>query len=486
MDFKSDSLKAEQLEIVYNLTRRLTRVTEENDILQIILSELMKETGAEVGAFIYYDSTADEFVPRTIKKSGNNNSSSPKFSNTIFQKILKEKEAVLSFDIQSDDRYRGAESVLISNIHAVLAFPLIIENRVYGILYFDSRENRQGFNEPTRQLLSFFTPIASLILEQILKKKQVENENFLLKSQLEQSIGIPTIIGESPPMIELFKIIHKVAKSDISVVITGENGTGKDLIARAIYELSPRRDNPFLAQYIGNIPGTILESELFGYKKGAFTGAGSDKMGLFEAVNGGTLFLDEIGDLSPELQTKFLRVLQNKEIKRLGENAIRKVDVRIIAATNCDLSDLVKKGKFREDLYYRLNVINIKVPPLRERKSDIPLLIRHFLLKNSSDQTHQLSKPALRKLMDYNWPGNVRQLENILKRAVILANNKTISKEDIEFDEAEAPFSGTLEEYSNRLIESRLRQFNGNKSQAARSLGISLRSLQMKAKKLGL
>ncbi|MEJ2636153.1 MAG: sigma-54-dependent Fis family transcriptional regulator [Calditrichia bacterium] len=455
MDFKSDSLKAEQLEIIYNLTRRLTRVTEENDILQIILSELMKETGAEVGAFIYYDSIADEFVPRTIKKSGNNNSSSPKFSNTIFQKILKEKEAVLSFDIQSDDRYRGAESVLISNIHAVLAFPLIIENRVYGILYFDSRENRQGFNEPTRQLLSFFTPIASLILEQM-------------------------------PMIELFKIIHKVAKSDISVVITGENGTGKDLIARAIYELSPRRDNPFLAQYIGNIPGTILESELFGYKKGAFTGANSDKMGLFEAVNGGTLFLDEIGDLSPELQTKFLRVLQNKEIKRLGENTIRKVDVRIIAATNCDLSDLVRKGRFREDLYYRLNVINIKVPPLRERKSDIPLLIRHFLLKNSSDQTHQIGKPALRKLMDYNWPGNVRQLENILKRAVILANNKTISKEDIEFDEAEAPFSGTLEEYSNRLIESRLRQFNGNKSQAARSLGISLRSLQMKAKKLGL
>ncbi len=486
MDLHFDEINAEQLEIIYRITKSLADMNDEENILDRILEELMRETKAEVGAFIYYDPESDKFEPRTVKTTNQSQVHPVRFSQTIFRKVLETREAVLSYDVQTEKDYQHTESLMISNIHALLAFPLIVEDRVYGIMYFDSRTNRQGFNESARQLLSFFAPIASLTLEQILRKKRIESENILLKKQIEQNIRIPTMIGESPPMRKLYQMIAKVAKTDVPVIIVGENGTGKDLVARAIHDLSPRKDKPFIAQYIGNIPSTIVESELFGYKKGAFTGADRDKIGLFEAVSGGTLFLDEIGDLVPELQTKLLRVLQNGEIKRLGENIVRKVNVRILTATNRDLIELVKSGKFREDLYYRLNVITIRVPPLRERKSDIPLLAEYFLQKENAGRNIRISRAAMKKLMEYSWPGNVRQLENIIKRASILASNEVIEPEDIQFDDLDSDFKGTLEEYTNKLILKRLEECNGNKSQAARSLGISLRSLQMKVKKMGL
>lgn len=491
LDLTYDKLQPSQLYAINNMTRQMASMADEEKILEIILNELMKETGAEVGAFIYYDKTHNRFDRRTIKTSDNQNPSKIEFSQTIFRKVLESKEAVLSFDTLADENYSKKRSVILNKIHAILAFPLIIKNEVYGILYFDSRKNRQSFNESSRQFLSFFAPIASLTLEQALNKKHVESENILLKNQLEQGVKIPAIIGDSPAMQRLFILISKVAKSDASVIISGENGTGKDLAANAIHDLSNRKNKPYIAQYIGNIPNTILESELFGYKKGAFTGADSDKIGLFEAVEGGTLFFDEIGDLNPELQAKLLRVLQNKEIKRLGENIIRKVDVRILTATNKDLAAMVREGTFRQDLYFRLNVINIVVPPLRERKSDIPLLIDHFLKKAESPSELLLSKSALNKLMNYSWPGNVRQLENILNRALILTTDSMIEEENIQFDDIDSEkldeyFSGTMEDMKNLLISQRIKACNGNKTKAADSLKISLRSLQAKAKELGI
>ena len=486
-----DQLRSEHLRIIYDLAQQMARVGDEEKILAIVLDQLMKETGAEVGAFITYDPERDRFEPRTIKTDGQLSKEKVHFSQTVFRQVKESKEAILSFDTRADQQYSKTQSVIINQIHAILAFPLIIKDEVYGILYFDSRRNRQSFNEASRPFLSFFSVVASLALEQVLRKKQIESENVLLQSQLDQQLPIPTLVGKSEPMQQLFRLIRKVARSDASVIITGENGTGKDLVARAIHDLSPRRDKPYIAQYIGNIPPTILESELFGYKKGAFTGAHRDKIGLFEAVNGGSLFLDEIGDLPLDLQTKLLRVLQNKEIKRLGENTVRPVDVRIIAATNRDLKKLVRDGKFREDFYYRLNVINIHVPPLRERRDDIPLLAEHFLKKSHADQELKISKEALKKLMSYHYPGNVRQLENIINRAVILSENNVIDEDAIQFDDV-APtidsqlLMGTMEELKNQIIRQRIEHFNGNKSQAARSLNISLRSLQQKAKELGL
>ncbi|MDZ7269885.1 MAG: sigma 54-interacting transcriptional regulator [candidate division KSB1 bacterium] len=480
-----DKLRPEQLQLIQRLTSMLAARTDEEDILDAMLSELMQETSAEVGAFVHYDAVQDSFTPRKCKTLPPQDPSAVAFSQTVFRRVVESRDAVLSFDVQAEEDYQARQSVVLNEIHAVLAFPLIIQGRVYGIVYFDSRRSRQRFNESTCQFLSLFAPIASLALEQMLRSQEIKRENVVLRHQMARVFQIPAIVGESPPMQRLFELISKVSAADVPVIIMGENGTGKDLVAQAIHNLSARKDKPFLAQYIGNIPATILESELFGYKRGAFTGAHTDKIGIFEAVNGGTLFLDEIGELSIELQIKLLRVLQNQEIKRLGENTVRRVDVRILAATNKDLVALVKSGQFREDLYYRLNVISIVVPPLRERKADIPLLLNHFLQRQKSGRQLRFSPAALKKLMAYDWPGNVRQLENIVKRAAVLANGEVIESDDIQFDELEPPFTGTLEEYKNKLILARLQEFKGNKTRAARSLGISLRSLQAKAKELG-
>ncbi len=479
-------LSANHLKFIYSVSQEMADNTDEHQVLQTILQNLIQFTHAEVGAFIFYDKARDAFDVRMKLTSLPIPDETSFFSQSVFRQVVESRESVLVFDTRTDDTFTSTQSVVLNNIHAILAFPLIVRNDVYGILYFDSRESRQNFTEESRQLLSLFTPIASLSLEHVLTWQKIRKENTLLKSKIEDTPPLPEIVGQSDEMQNLSRLVHKVAASDISVLIQGENGTGKDLIAKAIHTLGKRSEQPFIAQYVGNIPSSILESELFGYKKGAFTGANQDKMGLFEALDHGTLFLDEIGDLPMELQTKLLRVLENKEIKRVGENFIRKVDVRIIAATNRDLQQLIDEGKFREDLYYRLNVVNIRVPPLRERRSDIPLLIEHFLNKYSPDEKMSFSPAALKKAMLYSWPGNVRQLENIIQRAVVLSEVKLIDADDIFIENTNSNFSGTMEEFKKHIIRVRLKEFGGNKTQAAKSLNISLRSLQQHTKEMGL
>lgn len=480
-----DSINLSDLEALHALTEKMATLEDDQDILKTVLKHFVIQIGAEVGAFIYYNRPDDRFEVRLIESTLPVHDETKYFSQTVFRKILESRRAHLSFDTESSDGYSQTKSIVINQIHAILAFPLIINDQVYGIMYFDSRHSRQKFTEESRQLLAFFAPIASLTLARALRGKEIRRENVLLKSRLPQE-NLPNIIGESNAIHQVTKLVHKVAPTDASVLILGENGVGKDLVAQAIHRLSKRHDKPFMAQFVGNLPASILESELFGYKKGAFTGAHADKMGLFEALDGGTLFLDEISELSPDLQTKLLRVLQNKEIKRLGENIIRKIDVRILAATNKDLKQMIAEGRFREDLYYRLNVISITVPPLRERRDDIPLLARHILKKFSGDEVKEISPAAIKKLMVYNWPGNVRQLENILQRAHIVSEGHVIRENDILLDDMAESMDGTLEELKNKLIRQRIEQFNGNKTLAAKSLDISLRSLQMKAKELGL
>ncbi len=480
-----DQITEQHLAFIHRLTLEMAQTSDDQQLLRFILEKLMQRTAAEVGAFVYYDSAGKTFEPRIVRCSSSREKESPAFSQTVFNTVKEKREALLSFDTSSDEELAGTRSVMINKINAILAFPLMVNRELYGVMYFDSRESRQSFNEETRQLLSFFAPIASITLEQALSRVQADHENRLLKSQLEPVQPLPRMIGKSSEIQKLYSIVKKVAANDISVLITGENGTGKDLVARAIHDLSERKEKPFIAQFVGNIPSTILDSELFGYKRGAFTGANADKPGLFEAVDGGTVFLDEISELSMDLQTKLLRVLQNKEIKRLGENIVRTVDVRILAASNRDIKKMVREGNFREDLYYRLNVITIEVPALRERRDDIPVLAEHFL-KQNGHQKMTLTRKAISKLVSYNWPGNVRQLENIIKRAAIMAEGDRIDEEHILFDEDENAFSGTMEEFKNRLIAQRIKQFNGNKTLAAKSLDMSLRAIQLKAKELDL
>ncbi|NOX19798.1 MAG: sigma-54-dependent Fis family transcriptional regulator [Nitrospirae bacterium] len=266
-----------------------------------------------------------------------------------------------------------------------------------------------------------------------LERRRLRRENVLLKKELTTHY-IKNIVGKSKAMEQVFKLISTVAPTSSIVLITGESGTGKELVARAIHYNSPRKDGPFVVVDCGSIPGELLESELFGHKKGAFTGAVSDKKGLVEQAEGGTLFLDEIGNLPLSLQTKLLRLLQEREYRPVGGKELKKANIRVIAATNQDLKEMVKKGQFREDLFYRLNIFPIHLPPLRVRKEDIPLLANHFLKKYSKELSRDVKKisaEAMKKLIEYDWPGNVRELENTIQRAILLAESDTIDTSDI-------------------------------------------------------
>ncbi len=312
----------------------------------------------------------------------------------------------------------------------------------------------------------------------------------------------PVIVGKNQRMREVFSLIDKVAGTDSTVLIHGESGTGKELVARAIHYRSQRRDKPLVTINCGAIPEELLESELFGYVKGAFTGAVRDKKGRFEVANGGTVFLDEVSEMSPALQVKLLRVLQEREFERVGDVKTIRVDIRVIAATNQDLEELVRRGRFREDLYYRLNVIPIYLPPLRERRDDIPLLLSYFLRVFNEKRGGHLegfSPEALALLVDYDWPGNVRELENLVERLVVLKGEGVVRPEDLpekvrgrrSFSSIPSPERGwdlstAVSTFERQLILEALRRANGVKSKAAKLLGIKRTTLLDKIKRNGL
>jgi DNA-binding NtrC family response regulator len=344
-----------------------------------------------------------------------------------------------------------------------------------------------------------------MVVEKALKYRRLERENILLKQQLRKKYQFENFIGDSKPIQKVFELIEKVADTDSTVLITGESGTGKELIAKAIHYNSYRRDNPMVVINCGAIPEELLESELFGHEKGAFTGAHKMRVGRFELANGGTIFLDEIGDMSPNLQVKLLRVLQEQKFERVGGTRTLEIDVRIIAATNKNLINAVNQGTFRQDLYYRLNVIPIRVPPLRHRKSDIPLLIDFFLKRidpRKRNGINGFSSEATDVLAAYDWPGNVRELENMVERMSILANGDKVDMEDIpesikgkagrvESVEVTIPkdgivFDQAVEEYEKKLILEALNETNWVKTKAAKLLKINRTTLieKMKKKKL--
>ncbi|MBI4595885.1 MAG: sigma-54-dependent Fis family transcriptional regulator [Candidatus Tectomicrobia bacterium] len=335
-------------------------------------------------------------------------------------------------------------------------------------------------------------------IEKALERKKLLKEVKSLTDQVKSPFNLGNIIGHSKEMKHVLELTAKVAKTDATILIIGESGTGKELIAKAIHYQSPRDDKPFLAINCGALPETLLESELFGYTKGSFTGATGNKRGLFEEANSGTLFLDEIGDTSLSTQVKLLRVLQEQEIRRIGSNFPIKINVRILAATNKKLEDLVNQGKFREDLYYRLSVIPLVIPPLRERKEDIPTLIEHFLQKYSRElnkSVSSVSPEALRVLQNYHWRGNVRELENCIERAVILAPFSVITPDDLslgllghkeEISALKSTESITLRELEKRYIVEVLEEYDWNQAKVAKKLGIGRNTLWRKLKQYGL
>jgi two-component system, NtrC family, response regulator AtoC len=340
------------------------------------------------------------------------------------------------------------------------------------------------------------------VLQKAMEQRRLSSENAYLRSQLEERYQFGGILGRSRPMQALFQLLETVARSSSTILITGETGTGKEVVARAIHHNSPRRAHRFVALNCSAIPETLLEAELFGHVRGAFTGAVGMRQGRFEQAHKGTIFLDEVGTMSTALQMKLLRALQEREFERVGDNQTIKVDVRVIAATNSDLGKMVGEGAFREDLYYRLNVIPIQLPPLRDRRDDIPLLVKHFLTKFTPDMAMVVSQSAMRALMAYSWPGNVRQLENAIERAVALsAGRLEIDVADLP-SEIEAtphahatpfldfPDSGLdlpryLADIERDLIRRSLERTKGNRNKAAELLRIKRTTLVEKLKRLG-
>ena len=338
------------------------------------------------------------------------------------------------------------------------------------------------------------------VVGKALEVRALREENRKLKEELGRRYEYDNIIGRSEAMQEIFATVERVAPSRATVLLAGESGVGKDLIARAIHFYSPRRDRPLVKINCTAIPENLMESELFGYEKGAFTGAAGSKPGKFEQADTGTVFLDEIGDVPAAIQVKLLRILQEREFERLGSNVTRHIDVRVVAATNQDLRAALEQGTFREDLYYRLNVVPINIPPLRDRKQDIPFLAEHFLHKLAPDagrEVEGITDAAMEKLVAYHWPGNVRELENVIERALVLANGKQLDGGDIKLEMAPRPRaqSGdpsflpegmTLDQYEQELIREALRRADGNKSQAARLLGLTRNALRYRLTQMGL
>jgi transcriptional regulator with GAF, ATPase, and Fis domain len=340
------------------------------------------------------------------------------------------------------------------------------------------------------------------MMQHNIEKRSLALENIRLKREIELEYGVQGIVGQSKRMQELLGVVRSIAENDVVVLIQGETGTGKELIARAIHRNSPRRAKRFVAVNCGALAETLLESELFGHEKGAFTGATTRRIGVFEAADGGTLFLDEVGEISPSTQIRLLRVLQEGEFQRVGGSSSIRVDVRVISATNQDLTDLVKKGRFRQDLFYRLNVFPIRMPPLRERADDIPLLVAHFVEacnRRMNKRVTGVSPQAMALLMAYGWPGNVRELENVIQRMMVVGKGEILEDRDLPAEirgEEKEPREqakdlkgiarGSTEIVEREAIINALAETGGNVTRAARSLGVSRATLQHKMKIYGL
>ncbi len=482
------------LSALVEISQEINSIQELETLLERILDIALQQLSAERGFVLLREGRDDTLVPRVSKNIDPTKASEvSEISSSAIQKVITTRKSILTYDVQSDKSFDATESVILHQIRSIACVPLLLKGQLIGVIYIDSRGKTAGFDQQSLEFLNAFSNQAAIAIENARLLDSLRNENELLKGEFHRIYSFKEIIAKSKGMERVLQLMGKVLNNTAVVLVTGETGTGKELVARAIHYNGPRKNNPFVTVNSAAIPENLLESELFGYKKGAFTGANTDKKGLIELADSGTLFLDEIGELPLGLQVKLLRFLQEREIQRLGDNRPIKVDVRIIAATHRNLAEEVREGRFREDLYYRLNVIEINIPPLRERKKDIPLLAQHFLKKFSQLMDKPITgfqPAALEKLIAYPWPGNVRELENAIERAVILASQPLISEEDIilnsisESDGIEAGM--TLEEVSRLLLEKTLRANDGNKTRTAEAMGVSLRWVHYKMKEWGL
>jgi transcriptional regulator with GAF, ATPase, and Fis domain len=423
-------------------------------------------------------------------------------SRTVVERVLRDRVGLVVSDVSGNEALRQVKTLAELKVSCLLCVPLMAAGKVLGAIYVDSCDPAAKFDENHLQVMAAVAGIASLAFENVRHWELLRLENQELRAEIELEHNM---VGASPGMRKVFEFIRRVAPTDSTVLVQGESGTGKELVAHAIHRNSSRADRPFVAINCAAIAETLLESELFGHERGAFTGAASQKKGKVEVAEGGTLFLDEIGELASGLQAKLLRVLQEREFERLGGTRPIKLNIRVIAATNRSLPEAVKAGTFRNDLYYRLNVVTFTMPALRERREDIPLLANYFVAKASRKcnmRIKPLAPETLACLTTYDWPGNVRELENALERALVLGSTESILPDDLPEAILEAgsaapastdKYHGTVKEAKKQLILQALQQASGNYIEAAKALGMHpnsllrlIRNLDLKAVKAGM
>lgn len=473
---------------LHGFSQRLMSSKSVDELLETLLDDVIELTGAARGLVLLVEPGADAEAPFQVKASRNVMHDSIReqgggVSDSIVYQVIESKRAVIVSDALSDTTFSQSESVIALKLSSVMCAPLLSQGEVIGALYVANDEVKHLFDRQQLDFLTIFAGQASLILQNAMLLSALRADKEKLSAELEDK-RFGEIIGACPSMMEVFKKLQKVAGTDISVLITGETGTGKELIAREIHRRSNRVQGPFVTVNCGAIPENLIESEMFGHVKGAFTGAVASRIGKFQQADGGTLFLDEVGELPPQLQVKLLRAIQERVVFRVGDSRPEKCDIRILAATNRNLEEMIKTGDFREDLYYRLNVVNLWLPPLRERGDDVFILAKALLSKYADELNSPVkgfSPAALAAIKKYSFPGNIRQLQNRIKKALVLCDRTLLSAEDLDLGpEAQAPIvplEKAKEDFQRRYVLEVLERNNGNRTQTARDLGVDPRTI---------
>ena len=480
---------ADPLYALSSISETINTLYEIDELLARILAIALKTVNAERGFILM--SSEDDPSQLSVRVAHNIDSKAipamATFSRSVVDAAIAAGETLISYNPIDDSRFQTSMSIVDQKIVAAACLPLRIKTRRFGAIYIDSTETRGKFRPEIEPFLNAFAHQAAIAIENAQMYDRLRVENRRLRKAVADANDFSGIIGKSKALRQVQETVRSVLDTDATVLILGESGTGKELIARALHYNSQKPEKPFIALFCGSLPESLLESELFGHKQGAFTGALHDKKGLFEEAQGGTIFLDEIGDISPKIQALLLRVLQEREIRRIGESQIRKIDVRVVTATNKDLQEEVKAGRFREDLYYRLNVISIHMPPLRERGHDVILLAQHFLDRFAQKANRQFlgfSQEALDSMLAYDWPGNVRELENTIERAVLLAKRDYLQPDDLRLDHVDRANGTpmTLRDFERHFVEKILHQNDGNVTETAKVLDVSRRWLHYRLK----
>lgn len=451
--------------------------------LRILIDAVIEATDAEKGFVILVEDGTPKVTIARARNHKDIDDSVAQISDSIVQQVMHSKRAMIVSDALNDSLFHSSESIMNLQLSSVMCAPMLAQTQLIGIIYVGSSEVRNLFDDNALAMFSVLAAQGALLLQNALLRDELRSDRDQLEEALkERSFG--TVIGSSEKMAVVFDQVQKVATADVSVLITGETGTGKELIAHEIHKRSSRAGKPFVVVNCGAIPENLMESELFGHVRGAFTGAAVTKDGRFQAADGGTLFLDEVGEMPINLQVKLLRALQERVVMKVGGQKSEAVNIRVLAATNRDLEKEIQAGNFREDLYYRLNVINIHLPPLRERSDDIALIAKFFLRKYAAEfksEVKGFTPGALEAMQNYRWSGNVRQLENRIKKALVLCTRTLIGPEDLDLTLSETPavvpLAEAKEAFQRQYVLDALKRNDGNRTQTARDLGVDPRTI---------